>query len=118
MLKEIYPYSPEDPKYKDGILEINSELDALIGKLRIILFTEQGEVMGYPNLGMDLEDYLFNFNINDSVIKERFYAQIAAYIPERTYDIDIDIARENNITSKTLNLYIKVNGKTVMGITK
>jgi hypothetical protein len=62
MLKEIYCRNENDPKYVNTILETTDAIEALLTKLRMILFTARGEVLGYPNLGLDLDSMLFELN--------------------------------------------------------
>jgi lipid II:glycine glycyltransferase (peptidoglycan interpeptide bridge formation enzyme) len=38
----------------------------------MILYTNRGEVLGEPSLGMDLEDYLFQSSVNEAEIRNRF----------------------------------------------
>lgn len=115
-IREIYFRDPSDPKYQLYGIETNDKLGAVIAKLRIILFTNRGEVLGEPDLGMDLEDFLFDFGFNEQIIRERFYAQIAKYIPERDFRIDLDVSYETDGVRDTAYLFIIVNDLRVLGI--
>ena len=86
--------------------------------MRLILFTNRGEVLGSPDFGMDLEEYLFDFDVNEGLIRDRFYAQIAKFIPETQFKIDIEFERQINKTENVLFLFITIDGKKVFGVVK
>lgn len=115
-MTEIYFRNPDDPKYNPLYLEENDEKEILLNKIRMILFTNRGEVLGEPELGLNLEDYLFDFDIPIDVIKRRFYAQLAKFVPENKYKIDLDIQITTNNIQKFANLYIKIDDAVVIGI--
>ena len=71
----------DDPHYKEGILEINDELEMLIGQIKMLLFTNTGEVLGQPDFGINLEEQLFTFNLNESALKTMLQEQTVRFIP-------------------------------------
>ena len=81
----------------------------------MIMFTEKGEILGDPEFGLGLEDQLFDFNVNQSVIRDRFYAQIGQYIIDTTYQIDIEFDYQQLATQDQLIIYITINGQPVLG---
>ena len=80
MLKEIYLRDPSDPLYSADILEHSSELENLLGQIRMLLYTKQGDVMGSYDFGFNLEDSLFLFNLNEAELKQRLLSAINAYL--------------------------------------
>jgi len=117
MIREIYFRDPTDPKYTPNLLETSSKVETVLNKIRMILFTNRGEVLGDPNLGMDLEDYLFQFGLDEHEIRNRFNAQIAQYIPEsREFDISLDIKMETNGIENYCYLYIDINSERYLGV--
>ena len=118
MLRTIYFRDPTDPKFQSGLLETNSDLEELIAKIKMILFTNRGEVLGFPDFGMDLEESLFDFDINEGLIRDRFYAQIAKFIPETQYKIDIEFERQMDEVESTLFIFITIDGQKVFGLVK
>lgn len=92
MYREIYFRDISDPKYNPRILESDNKLENLISKIKMILYTRKGEVLGEPDLGMNLDDYLFETNYNEMQIKNLFFAQIEKFIPElNEYKIDCEV---------------------------
>ena len=92
MLKEIYCRNSQDPGYTYNQLETSSGLEAILTKIRMILFTTPGDVMGEYNLGLDLERKLFTFNFNATDLQSAFREQLTKYVPEATqYNVDIKV---------------------------
>ncbi len=70
------------PRYK--VEEINEDevINVIIQKYEVMLFTNQGEVLGNPNFGANLLDLLYQTKVSASFVKERIEEQIQLYIPE------------------------------------
>jgi len=118
MVKEIYFRDPSDIKFKNDRVEVYSDLELLLNKIRMILMTKRGEVLGEPDLGLDLEDMLFEFSFDENKIRQSFYAQIQKYVYEQnTYKIDLDISvsSEDNIRT-VIYLFVKIDGVTFLGL--
>ncbi len=91
MLTEIFCRNPNDPGYTPQ-LETKSSLEALLTKIRMIIFTGKGEILGHPEFGLSLEDQLFELSLNASQIQRDFYDQLSAYAPEAgSYAVQIEI---------------------------
>ena len=116
MLKEIYFRDPTDPKYRPNKIEDTNEKEALLSKIRMILFTARGEVLGEPELGMDLDEFIFDKNVPVELLKRRFYTQLAKYVPERKFKIDMDINVTSNGIQNSMNIFIKVDDAVTMGV--
>jgi phage baseplate assembly protein W len=117
MLKEIYLRGPEDPKYQSKLLETDSKIEAVLNKIRMILFTNRGEVLGEPDLGMNLEDYLFQFGFDEADIKNKFMAQVNQYIPEMTeFSINMSVSFETDGVQNMSYLFITINQEVQMGV--
>lgn len=117
MIREIYLRDVTDPKYNKYIMETSNKIEIILNKIRMILYTNRGEVMGEPNLGMDLEDYLFQFTVNESELRNRFNSQIATYVPEsKEFGISMDVTIETDGVQNTVYLYININNIRYMGL--
>ncbi len=82
IIQDIYTRSPEDINYKYGVLSHSDQIEAIIAKIRMILNTNQGDVLGDVNFGVGLEDLVFSSKINKSQLEEKISKQIAQYITE------------------------------------
>jgi hypothetical protein len=82
MLREIYNRDPEDPNYKADQLEVTDPLEACLGKIKMMLFTRKGEVLGDPSFGLDLETLIYDMDLSENAIRQEVQDNIKAYIPE------------------------------------
>ena len=92
MIREIYCRNINDPGYRPNQLETSNEIEVLLTKIRMILFTSKGEVLGFPSLGLSLEEQLFELQANTSTIQAEFNGQLAQYAPESgKYKTEINV---------------------------
>lgn len=92
MIKEIYIRTPEEQVYDPSIIDYSNEVESAITQIRMILGTENGEVLGEYNFGADISYLVFNTVKNSMEIKERIKNQIDIYAnlgKHITYDIDV-----------------------------
>ena len=59
MTREIYCKLPSDINYENKI-ETTTELEQILGQIKVVLGTKPGEVLGSYNFGIDLNKYLFS----------------------------------------------------------
>lgn len=70
------------PRYTSGEINESEIVNVIIQKYEVMLFTNQGEVLGDPNFGANLLDLLYQTKVSASFVKRRIEEQIQAYIPE------------------------------------
>lgn len=70
------------PRYTPGEINENEVINVIVQKYEVMLFTNQGEVMGDPNFGANLLELLYQTKVSSSFVKEKIEQQIQAYIPE------------------------------------
>jgi phage baseplate assembly protein W len=117
MLKEIYCRNVNDPGFLPGILETNSPLEAILTKIRMIIFTKKGEVLGDPNFGLSLEELLFELNFNATQVKNDFYAQLANYVPDtKNMPINLEVTFSQGTVRDIAYIDIYVEGKKYLGV--
>jgi hypothetical protein len=117
MLKEIYCRNSNDPLYNYNILETSSALEALLTKLRMIIFTNKGEVIGVPDLGLSLNDLLFEFNANTYQIQKDFYAQVSKYVPDAVnFNIDLQVNFVPGTVRDICYIDIYIDGTKYLGV--
>jgi hypothetical protein len=118
VLREIYLRDNSDPKYNSGLLETNDDLEALLSKIRMLLYSNRGEVLGFPELGMDLENEIFELSLNEQVIRDRFYAQLAKFVPETQFKIDLEFERQQDQVETIVFMYITIDGQRNFGLVR
>lgn len=89
MIRDIYVRDPRDPNFKFGVLEHSDKIESIITKIKMILGTSQGQVLGDLNFGVGVEDLIFETRINRMQLEEKIKSQISQYMEEsKDYKID------------------------------
>ena len=81
-LRDFYTRTMEDPKYLGDRLEVSDELESAIQQVKMTLFTKKGEVLGEPDFGIDLENYLFEYSIDPDRLGRDAMGQVNKYVAE------------------------------------
>lgn len=117
MPQEIYLRNVEDPNYKEGIVEISNELEMLVGQIRVLFSTKPGQVLGAPDFGIDLEDYLFVTNLNEYSLRSIILDQILKFIPlSEKYHIQVSINFTRGMVRDICLIDILINGTPLFGV--
>lgn len=114
---EFYVKNIGEPGYKADVMQQDSELSMLLTQIQTMLFTRKGEVLGQPNFGANLEDYVYEFRYNDFQLKTVIDNQIAEYIPLASkYSVSIEIEVVDDITNHVVFLDITVDSRFQLGV--
>lgn len=81
-LRDFYMRTPDDPKYRADQVEIADDLEATLQGIRMTLFTNKGEVLGDPDFGVSLNNYLFEFSVDPFAVAREAADQINRYVGE------------------------------------
>lgn len=91
-IKDFNIRGVEHPKYNSRRVLEDRPIEFIVQKLENILFTNQGDVLGDPNFGANLEFYLWSTNVPSSKIERNIIEQIDIYLPElNTFDYDFSV---------------------------
>lgn len=94
MIQEIYIGVPNTNQYKERTIEVTDDIVQILQRIRVLLGTRKGQVLGDPDFGLNLEDYLFEMNLNAASIKKEILLQFGKYIIPGTnpmYEISVDV---------------------------
>lgn len=117
MLKELYMRDPSDPLYVENVLEQSNEIEALLGQIRMILFTKQGDVLGSYTFGYNLEDNLFLFNLNEDELRNKLLEAILYYCPDASkYSVDVSIQFFRGTVRDICLIDIFVDSQKLLGV--
>lgn len=117
MARDFYLRDPSDPNFRQGVLEINDELEMLLNQIKMILFTNKGEVLGDPDFGINLEEQLFTFNVNEFSLKNMLRDQLLKFCTlSDKYRVDFDIKFARGTVRDICLIDIVINGSPVMGV--
>jgi hypothetical protein len=109
MIKDLYIRNPEDPNFQYGLLEHSSVIESIITKIKMILGTRQGSVIGDLNFGIGIEDLIFETRINSLQLEESIKNQFVIYIAEsKDYQITpkVSFGRENGYDYAIIDIFI------------
>jgi len=117
MLKELYMRDPSDPLYVQDILETSSEIEILIGEIKMIMFTKQGDVLGSYDFGYNLEDSLFLFNLNETDLRNKLLESILYYCPDaKRYNVDLSVQFFRGTVRDVCLIDIIIDGQKTLGV--
>lgn len=109
-IKDLVIRYPGHPKYEPDRIVEDDEVEVIVQKLEMILFTNKGEVLGDVEMGCNLEYYLWQTRITTGNLKSKVEEQITMYIPELTrlgYTLSVNLYEGTLQDILYLNFVIK-----------
>lgn len=110
MLRDIYMRNEDDPKFVVNKIEENDMVDDLVQQLMMLFATSKGEVIAYPQYGINLEDLLFEFELDrDRIVEEldyQFSQYIKPYFPGYKIEFDLNVNESEVQRAMILDIYI------------
>ena len=89
---EFYIRDIGDPHYDNTELQSSSEIAMLLTQIETLLFTRKGDVMGDPEFGANLDDYVYSLRYNETMLKNTIEKQLAYYVPlAAKYNTTVDV---------------------------
>lgn len=89
---ELYIKAIGDPNYRNDQMESDEEIQMMLTQIETLIFTNKGDVMGDPEFGLNLEDYVYSFMYNDDMLKGVVGNAISRYVPLSTkYPVNVDV---------------------------
>jgi hypothetical protein len=115
---DIYLRIPSDPYYDDSQIELDDDIYNFVQGIEMILTTNKGEIFGSPDLGANLEAYLWNEHVSASTIKSEINRQIFEYCPNGSNKIpfSIDVSFMKGEITDSILVDIIIDGQKVLGI--
>jgi len=106
--RDFYIRYQGHPRYKSDLIIEDDIVSVMIQKYEMILFTNQGEVLGLPDFGCNLEDLLFQTKVSSAFVEDRIRKQITTYIPEldgMNYRLSVSFARDYESYQEAMFIY-------------
>jgi len=117
VIKEIYLRDPSDPLYNEGIFEVESEVEILLGQIRMLLFTQPGEVLGRIDFGIDLEREVFSMGISNASIERIVTRAIYEECPDAAnYNVKVSVSFVRGTARDICLIDIFIDNTKYMGI--
>jgi len=118
MAIDIYLRIPTDPNYDPTQIDGDDQYQQFLQLIEMLLTTKKGEVLGNPELGCNLEQFLWNDQISSSSIKSEILTQILTYGGDYgnviSYDVDVNFIGGQITDSILVDVYIE--DQKVLGI--
>lgn len=110
MAVDIYLKIPTDPNYDPNEVDNDNPFQQFLQLIEMLLTTTKGEVLGNPQLGCNLEQFLWNEQVTSSSIKTEIMTQIltygadyGTYIP---YDVEVNFVTGEITDSILVDVFI------------
>lgn len=117
MIQDIYIRGVDDPNYRYGVLSHSDPIESIVSKIRMLMGTRQGSVLGDLNFGLGIEDLIFETKINKIQLEEKIKSQFNQYISETTdFKIDPQVSFGNAENYDFAIIDIFVDSEKVIGI--
>jgi hypothetical protein len=116
-IQDIYIRNPQDPNYVYGIYSHDDPIESIISKIKMILSTRQGQLLGDVNFGVSIEDLIYETRINKMDLEEKIRKQIFSYISEAVdYKIDpvVSFGKADGYDYAVIDFYI--NNSKIAGL--
>lgn len=81
-LRDFYIREETDPAYRPEQFEVYDEMESMLQQMRMTLFTRKGEVLGEPDFGLEVDQYLFEFEVDPFNLVKDATHQINKYVGE------------------------------------
>jgi hypothetical protein len=113
---DIYFKLPSDTVFDPNGIEEESVLETFLQQVDMILTTTKGTVLGDPEFGLNLDQYLWSFTGGSGSIKQQIEQQINNYIYlEDPIDYSIDVNFISGEIYDTILIDIVVDGNKIAG---
>lgn len=114
---EFYVRADGDPNFDPYKVHSESEIAQVITQIETLLFTNKGEVLGEPNLGVNLEDLVYTLNYNESMINSLINQQINQYVPlAGKYNVQIETSFYKGTVRDIAQINISIDSKYQVGV--
>ena len=118
MALDIYLRLPQDPNYNADFIEVEDSVSNFVQMIEMCLTTIPGEVLGEPELGCNLEGYLWNPYITVGTIKNDIMSQVRRFCDNSQLSIpfSVNVNFIKGAISDSILVDIEVDGRSVLGI--
>jgi hypothetical protein len=117
MAVDLYLRIPTDPNYSAFEVEVDVDIQNFLQQIEMILTTRKGDVLGDPDFGANLEDYVWS-NYSSSEIETELNQQISLYCSDLAYRIPykIEVGFVQGEIYDTIVVDITLDGTKVLGV--
>jgi len=109
---DFYITTKENPRFVEYELIESEIIRVIIQKYEMILFTNKGELLGYPDFGCNLYELLYETKVSGDFVQNTINDQIQTYIPELAasdYDLDVAFTQDPERYQDMMFVYLKLS---------
>ena len=99
------------------MMENYSEISRLLTQIETVLFTRKGDVLGNPEFGANLEDYVYSLSYNDYLLKKVVAEQIFQFCPlAQKFNVTVDVDFTKEVDRHAVFIDIRVDNRYQVGV--
>lgn len=115
---DFYFKFEEDSSYNPTIIEETSEVQIILNQIKMLIFTQTGDVLGVPNLGLNIQSLIYDTNYNKNVLLKSIKTQFDKFLKynRESYRVDFDINFYNGTSRDIGVLTVVINNQNALDI--
>jgi phage baseplate assembly protein W len=114
---ELYIKAIGDPNFRADQMQVDEDIQLILTQIETLLFTAKGSVMGSPDFGLNLEDYVYSFMYNNDMIKGVVSNAISEYIPLSTkYNVNVEVDYVTETERNAMYIDITIDNRFGIGL--
>ncbi len=114
---ELYIKAIGDPNFRADQMQVDEDIQLILTQIETLLFTAKGSVMGAPDFGLNLEDYVYSFMYNNDMIKGVVSNAISEYIPLSTkYRVNVEVDYVTETERNAMYIDITIDNRFGIGL--
>jgi hypothetical protein len=109
--RDFYIKYPDHPNYNQSTIDEDDIIYVILQKYEMILFTNQGEVLGDPKFGCNLLELLYQTKVSGQYVEGTIRDQITIYIPElnnMNYELQVVFTQDPYSFQDMMFIYFKI----------
>jgi hypothetical protein len=114
---ELYIKALGDPNFDAEQLQADDDIQMLLTQIETLIFTNKGEVMGNADFGLNIEDYVYSFRYNDTMLQGMIEAGIDRYCPlSYKYPVSVSVEFTQETERNMVFIDITIDGRYGIGL--
>lgn len=117
-MNDLYFKAENDITYDASEIEENLDINNLLGQIKMLLFTNTGDVMGATDLGLNIDKLIFSTDYNKNIILANFKNQIRDYLryDRSLYNVEFDLNFFKGTSRDIGVLSVDINGSRALDV--
>lgn len=114
---ELYIKAVGDPNFNDSQMQADEEIQMLLTQIETLIFTSKGDVLGNPDFGLNIEDYVYSFRYNDTMLQGVIQEAIDRYVPlAGKFPVNVGVEFTQETERNMVFIDITIDGRYGIGL--